>query len=249
MLAGLVGSFPVDASPPRTGALVAAGGRTQAGALGAAAAVLLLIPFAGFLKDLPLATLAAILIFIAVRLFDGRDLAAIYHFNLFEFGLAAVTLLAVVLIGVEQGIGVAVGLAILDRIRLSSQPQLHVMGRIPGTTSWTRPALDATAETVPGVLVVLFATPLWYANAVALPRAGVRRFGGVPRDRACFVLDAIGMSDIDFTGIRPCARSSTSCERDGIAFGVARAGVHASTTACSAAASRRASARTTSSRV
>ena len=35
--AGLVGSFPVDASPPRTGAVATAGGRTQAGALGAAA--------------------------------------------------------------------------------------------------------------------------------------------------------------------------------------------------------------------
>ena len=32
--AGLVGAFPVNASPPRTGAVATAGGRTQAGALG-----------------------------------------------------------------------------------------------------------------------------------------------------------------------------------------------------------------------
>ena len=36
VVSGLVGSFPVDASPPRTGAVATAGGRTQAGALGAA---------------------------------------------------------------------------------------------------------------------------------------------------------------------------------------------------------------------
>ncbi len=36
VLAGLVGAFPVDASPPRTGAVATVGGRTQAGALGAA---------------------------------------------------------------------------------------------------------------------------------------------------------------------------------------------------------------------
>src|SRR6202034_111647 len=41
VIAGLVGSFPVDASPPRTGAVAAAGGRTQAGALGAALAIVL----------------------------------------------------------------------------------------------------------------------------------------------------------------------------------------------------------------
>ena len=88
------------------------------------------------LKDVPLTTLAAILIYVALRLFKPGDLRAIARFDLFEFGLTAVTLLAVVLIGVEQGIGVAVGLAILDRIRLSARPQLHVLGRIPGTTSW-----------------------------------------------------------------------------------------------------------------
>ena len=115
VLAGLVGSFPVDASPPRTGAVVTAGGRTQAGALGAALVIVLLIPVADVLEDVPLATLAAVLIFVAIRLFKPRELRAIARFDLFEFGLTTVTLLAVVLIGVEQGIAVAVGLAILDR--------------------------------------------------------------------------------------------------------------------------------------
>ena len=137
VLAGVFGSFPVDASPPRTGAVASAGGRTQAGPLGAAVIVLLLIPFAGVLKDVPLATLAAILIFVALRLFHVRDLVAIARFDLFEFALAAITLLTVVLIGVEQGIAAAVLLAILDRVRLTAQPQLHVLGRVAGSTSWT----------------------------------------------------------------------------------------------------------------
>ena len=147
--AGLVGSFPVDASPPRTGAVVRAGGRTQAGALGAALVILLLIPVANVLKDVPLATLAAVLIYVAIRLFKPADLRAIARFDLFEFGLAVVTLLAVVLIGVEQGIGVAVGLAILDRIRLSARPQLHDLGRLPGTTSWAPLSAEPSATNCP----------------------------------------------------------------------------------------------------
>ncbi len=166
VVAGLVGSFPVDASPPRTGAVATAGGRTQAGALGAALVVVLLIPVADVLRNVPLATLAAVLIFVAIRLFNPRDLRAIARFDPFEFGLTAITLLTVVLVGVEQGIGVAVGLAILDRIRLSAQPQLHVLGRMPGTTSWAPLSADLPAAELPGVLVLLFATPLWYANAV-----------------------------------------------------------------------------------
>ena len=102
-LAGFIGAFPVNASPPRTGAVATAGGRTQAGALGAAVAVVILIPFAGVLKDVPLATLAAILIFVVLlRLFSVNDLIAIYRFNRFEFALAAVTLLTVVFVGVKR---------------------------------------------------------------------------------------------------------------------------------------------------
>ncbi len=227
VLSGLGGSFPVDASPPRTGAVVAAGGRTQAGPLGAAACVALLVPFAGILKDLPLATLAAILIYIALRLFKGSELAAIYRFNRFEFALSAVTLLAVVLIGVEQGIGVAVGLAILDRIRLNARPQLHVLGRVPGTTSWQRPELEPSAEQVPGVVVVLFATPIWYANAIRFRDevfAAVRR--PAPQPLRVLVLDAVGMNDIDFTGTGALTQVVDRCERDGVTFAIARAGVH-----------------------
>jgi high affinity sulfate transporter 1 len=226
VLAGLMGSFPVNASPPRTGAVVTAGGRTQAGALGAAAVVILLIPFANVLKDVPLATLAAILIFVALRLFRVRDLIAIARFNLFEFGLAAVTLLTVVLVGVEQGIGVAVGLAILDRIRLSARPQLHVLGRLPGTTSWQRSALDPSAEQVPGIMVALFATPIWYANAVRFRDEVSDALARAPGPVRVFVLDTIGMSDIDFTGTSAMSQVIDLCERDGIAFGIARSGVH-----------------------
>ena len=225
IVAGLVGSFPVDASPPRTGAVADAGGRTQAGALGAAAVVVLLIPIANIFRDVPLATLAAILIYVAYRLFDWRDLAAIFRFNVFEFALAAVTLLAVVLIGIQQGVAVAVVLAILDRIRISARPKLHVMGRIPGTTSWQRRSIEPSAETVPGVLVTIFATPIWYANAEHfrdMVSVALREAAPVH----AFVLDAVGQSDIDFTGTRALSVVLDRCERDGIAFGIARTGDH-----------------------
>ena len=226
IVAGLFGSFPVNASPPRTAAVASASGRTQAAGLGAAAAVVVLVPAAGLLKDVPLATLAAVLIFIAIRIFHVRDLRAIARFDRFELGLAVVTLLTVALVGVEQGIGVAVGLAILDRTRLSARPQLHVLGRIPGTTSWAPLSSEEHAAQVPGVLVVLFATPLWYANAVHFRlqlEASLARALGSPR---LVVLDALGMSDIDYTGARALGEVLDELDRDYISLAVARAGQH-----------------------
>jgi len=226
ILAGLCGSFPVNASPPRTAVVVSAGGRTQAAGLGAAAALALLVPAAGLLKDVPLAILAGVLIFVATRIFHTRELVAIARFDLFEFGLTVITLLTVALVGVEQGIGVAVGLAVLDRTRLSARPQLHVLGRISGTTSWAPLSSAANTAQVPGVLVVLFATPLWYANAVHF-RANVdhalARAEGIPK---LLVLDAMGMSDIDFTGSRALREVLDELDRDHIEIAVARAGTH-----------------------
>jgi len=224
ILAGVVGSFPVNASPPRTAAVASAKGRTQLASLGAAVMLAVLIPAAGLLGDLPVATLAAILLVVAARIFPVSQLSAIARFDPVEAGLAALTLLAVAVIGVEQGIGVAVGLAILDRTRRSAQPQVHVLGRIPGTTSWAPLSTSDDAVQVPGVLALLFATPLWYGNAdlfesqlnVALKR-GVSPVTAV-------VLDVVGMTDIDYTGTLTLARVVDSLHADHVSIAIARMG-------------------------
>ncbi len=179
VVAGLVGSFPVDASPPRTGAVVTAGGRTQAGLLGAAAVVVVLIPIAGVLKDVPLATLAAVLIFIALRLFHVHDLMAIARFDLVEFALAAITLLAVVFVGVEQGIAAAVILAMLDRIRFDAAPPAARARACPREhqldTVGGQPRCGAAAGRA--------GRPLRHADLVRQRRA-LQRGGGGRRGRA-----------------------------------------------------------------
>ena len=226
LVAGLVGAFPVNASPPRTAAVAAASGRTQAAGLGAAAAIALLVPAAGVFKDVPVAALAGVLLYVATRIFHGRDLLAIARFDPFEFALAVITLLTVALVGVEQGIGVAVGLAILDRTRLSARPQLHVLGRIPHTTSWAPISSPEKPVQVRGVLVVLFATPLWYANAVHFRDQLHGALARADRPPRAVVLDAIGMSDLDYTGSRSLRDVLDALDRKHISFAIARAGEH-----------------------
>jgi SulP family sulfate permease len=205
VLAGLAGAFPVDASPPGTAAVASAGGRTQLATLGAAAVVVVLVPAAGLLNDVPLSTLAAVLMFVAIRIFHARDLASVFRFDAWEFGLAVVTLLTVALIGVEQGIGVAVGLAILDRARLSARPHTHIMARVPGSTSWEPFKADRRQIEVAGVLVVL-------SHLSSRPHV--------------LVLDVVGMHDIDFTGARALNGVLDELDRQQITFALTRAGGH-----------------------
>ncbi len=223
ILAGLAGSFATNASPARTGAVAAAGGRTQFAGLAAAAGVVLVVPAAGLLKDVPVATLAAILIFVATRLFHVGQLASVFRFDRWEFGLAIVTLLTVALVGVEQGIGVAVGLAILDRTRLSARPRSYVLGKIPGTTSWEPLGRSQGPETVPGVVVVQWLAPVYYANAAVFQAEINRAIAAASRPPSVLVLDADAITDIDYTGTKTVHALVDELERSHITLAVARA--------------------------
>ena len=69
ILAGLIGGFPVDASPPRTAVVSETGGRSQLAGLVAAAIVLVLLAFGtSLLRHVPQAALAGVLLFVALRI-------------------------------------------------------------------------------------------------------------------------------------------------------------------------------------
>ena len=223
ILAGLAGSFAANASPARTGAVASAGGRTQFAGLAAAAGVVLVIPAAGLLKDVPVATLAAILIFVATRLFHVGQLASVFRFDRWEFGLAIVTLLAVAFVGVEQGIGVAVGLAILDRTRRSARPHSYVLGKIPGTTSWEPMGSPQSPQTVPGVVVVQWLAPVYYANAAVFRAEIHKAIAAASHPPAVLVLDADAITDIDYTGTKTVRALVDELEHSHVTVAVARA--------------------------
>ena len=224
--AGLVGAFPVNASPPRTAAVAEAGGRTQAAGLAAAGG-----PGPARAGRRCARGRAARRARRHPRLRrhpdrarprPGRDRtlrprrARPHPRHAARGGL----------VGVEQGLAVAVGLAILDRTRRSARPQLHVLGRIPETTSWVPLSADEDAEQLPGVLVVLFATPLWYANAAHFRAQLEESLARGTGELRVVILDAIGMSDVDYTGAHALARALDHLDQRHVAFAVARAGSH-----------------------
>ncbi len=223
VVAGFFGAFAVNASPARTSAVAGVGGKTQVSSLGAAGAVVLLIPAAGLLKDVPLATLSAVLIFVAIRIFRVRDLRTVLHFSTWEFGLALITLLAVALVGVEQGIVVAVALAIILRVHLSSRPGSYELGRIPGTTSWEPLGLHPDTKPTPGVIAFLFAASLYFANAEYFRASVNKSLSEATSPTTLFILDTAAMDDIDYTGSRALTQVMDTLERSHITFAVARA--------------------------
>jgi sulfate permease, SulP family len=223
LAAGLSGSFAVNSSPPRTQVATAAGGRSQlTGVIAAALVFGVVLAATGLLKDLPEATLGAILIFIATRLFRAGDLKSILRFDRLEFALAVATLLAVSLFGIETGVVVALLLSLADRTRRAARPSGVILGREPGTDHWIPPDVGQPTEQVAGVLVYLIYAPLWYGNAEYIRLRILQMLDSAAEPIRALVLDANGMSDIDYTGVRMLGELVAELERRKVATAIAR---------------------------
>jgi sulfate permease, SulP family len=225
--ASFVGAFPIDSSPPRTAVVASSGGRSQVASLVAVGVIVLLIMFfATALTDLPKATLGAILTFVGSRIIHVKALAAVWPYDKFEFLLAIFTLFAVIVLGTEYGILIAIVLAILERTRLSARPKDAVLGKVAGTTSWValRDKVAGAAE-IPGVKVIAFGAPLYFANASTF-RDRMRALLEADDAPKAIVFDAEAVDDIDFTGAAAVKHVAQELKRKQVTFAVARLREH-----------------------
>jgi sulfate permease, SulP family len=220
VVAGLAGAFPVNASPARTTVVRLAGGRTKMVGLVAVVGAVAFSPLATYARDIPLAVLAGVLIFVASRLVKIHQLIKVLRTSRVEFALAMVSCLGVVILGVELGLAVAVGLAILDRTSRSARPRMLVLGRREGTTSW-EPLDTKSVEPVDHVLVVLFDEPLYFANAGVFRRE-IHQLLLENRETEHLVIDAVAMADCDYTGLVTLAQVVGDLAHD-VSVSVARA--------------------------
>jgi sulfate permease, SulP family len=224
LLAGFAGSFAVDASPPRTAVVASAGGRTQVVSLAAAGAVVLVLAVATrLLKDLPEAALAAVLMFVATKLFRFGVVRSIFRFNVVEFVLAMITLVVVVFVGIEQGVVAAALLALAQRTRLAARPRDAVLGREPGTDHWVQTDVGRPTEQVPGVVVYLLYGALWYGNATHVIERAREVISAAPPPVRLLVLDGDAIPDIDYTGAQALGGLIAQLEREGVHVAIARA--------------------------
>jgi len=218
--ASLVGAFPVNASPARTTVTRIAGGTTKLPGLVAVTLAVALAPFAGELKDLPLAALAGVLFFVASRLIKVAELKQVFSSSRTEFLLAAISLLGVVLVGVEQGLAIAVGLAILEQTWRSARPSMVEMGRRHGTTSW-EPYNQRGVDRVDHILAILFDQDIYFANAGVFRTKLHELLSKYPKTKHVIV-DAVAISDIDFTGMTVLAQVVADLAQDSISVSFAR---------------------------
>jgi high affinity sulfate transporter 1 len=197
--AGFFQGFPVSTSGSRTAVAEQAGAKTQVtGLVGAAAIVLMLVLVPGLLKNLPNPTLAAVVIAASLSLADIPGTVRLWHQRRVEFLLSITAFLGVALLGVLEGIAVAVALSIFNVFRRAWWPYQTTLGRVPGMPGQHDRQLHPNAEELPGAVIFRFDAPLFFANARTF-RDEVRRLANAePRPR-WILIAAEPITDVDTT--------------------------------------------------
>jgi sulfate permease, SulP family len=197
-VAALSGTFVVNGSPTKAQMVDSAGGRSQLAQLTTAAVVLIvLLLLTGPLAYLPDAALAAVVFLIAIGLVDVSGMRRILAARRHEFAVALLTTAAVVVLGVEYGIVLAVIASIIDHLRHSYNPRNGVLVKSPAG-HWQPAPVAPGARTEEGLVVFRFGTSLYYANAARL-LDDVTALVGQGGPLRWMVLDCAAIGDIDYT--------------------------------------------------
>jgi high affinity sulfate transporter 1 len=201
VLSGLFQGFATSASSSRTAVAMAVGARSQMAGLVAALGVVVIVVFApGVVSDIPAPTLAAIVITASFTLFDWKSVVWLWRVRRSEFILMMGAFLGVLILGVLEGIGVAIVLSLANFVRKVWRPHSTELGRVPGVPGFHDRERHPEADIVPGLLIARYDAPIFFANA---PDFGRRlqqliRSAGRPIERVILVGNAI--TDIDTTG-------------------------------------------------
>jgi len=220
LLAGFLGAFPLNASPPRTAIVAATGGVSQLSALVCAGLALALAAFGGgLLAHVPHAALAGVLLFVAQRIFRVGTMADVWRRSRPEFALVVATMLALLVLPIEQGVALGVILSLLHGVWTTTRARLVEFERIPGTSIWWPTSALQHGERAPGVRVVGLQAPLSFLNAYAIQQE-IRAYHQA--ETRLLVIEANAVVEIDYTGATILAAMVKRLRAEGVDVAFAR---------------------------
>ena len=200
LAAGFFQGFPISSSSSRTPVAESAGARTQLSSLVAAAAIALLLLFApGLLRYVPQTALAAVVIAAAIGLFEIAELRRIYRVQRWEFWLSMLCFAGVAGFGAIPGISLAIVVAVIEFLWDGWRPHSAVLGKVEGIAGFHDVSRYPQARLVPGLVILRWDAPLFFANAELFRARVLRAVAAAPQPVHWLVLAAEPVTSVDVT--------------------------------------------------
>ena len=199
LAAGLFQGFPVSTSGSRTAVAERSGSKTQlTGVTGAVLILLMLVLLPGLFRNLPQPALAAVVMTASISLADIPGTVRLWHQRRTEFYLSLAAFLGVAFLGVLPGIGIAVGLSILNIFRRAWWPYETVIGRVPGYEGFHDIRVHPDAKHLPGLVIYRWDAPLFFANVRPF-RDNIRHLALAEPKPRWIIIAAEPITDVDTT--------------------------------------------------
>ncbi|XP_059317646.1 probable sulfate transporter 4.2 isoform X1 [Lycium ferocissimum] len=113
---------------------------------------------------IPQCALAAIVISAVIGLVDYDEAKFLWRVDKKDFLLWTITCMTTLLLGIEIGVLVGVGVSLAFVIHESANPHIAVLGRLPGTTIYRNTQQYPEAYTYNGIVIVRIDAPIYFAN-------------------------------------------------------------------------------------
>ena len=203
LAAALGQGYPVAGGLSQSAVNDKAGARTSLALVFASLTLALCLLFlTGLLENLPKAVLAAVVLTAVAGLLDFAALARMWRVSRLDFYAAAIALVAVLLLGILQGILLAALASILMLLARVSRPHVAFLGRIPGTNSYSDLARHPDNEALLGVMAFRPEASLIYVNADAVLETVLNRLNAEGSGVRLVVCDLSASPYVDLAGAR-----------------------------------------------
>jgi MFS superfamily sulfate permease-like transporter len=223
LVAGISQGLPVGASDSRTAINDQMGARTQVSGLITAVVIALVLLFLTQpIQYLPTATLGAVIVVAALGLINFDDWRGLVRISRVEVGIALITMVGVITVGVLRALLLAVALSVVDAVRRSATPHDAVLGWVERLDRYADVRLHPSAQVVPGVLIYRLDDRLFFANASYVEGRIREAISGAPTPVRWLVFNAESLNHVDATGVRMLIDLVESLRRESITFVFAR---------------------------
>jgi sulfate permease, SulP family len=204
LFAALGHGYPVAGGLSQSAVNDRAGARTPLALVFASLTLAICLLFlASYLENLPKAVLAAIVFTAVLGLIDVGGLLRMWQISKSDFFAAFIALVAVLLLGILQGILLAAAASVLILLARASQPHVAFLGRIPGTNSYSDMARHPENERLPHVLIFRPEASLLYVNAEFVSQTVLERLNFIGKTGIRMIVCDLSASPfVDLAGSR-----------------------------------------------
>lgn len=218
LMAAFGHGYPVAGGLSQSAVNDKAGARSQLSLLFASLTLALCLLFlTEFLENLPKAVLAAVVVTAVAGLVDVPALVRMWRVSRIDFFAAAIALVAVLLLGILDGILTAALASILLLVARASRPHVAFLGRIPGTDIYSDSARHPENEALPGVIAFRPEASLMYVNADSVLEAvRARLHEAGPAEIRLVVCDLSASPFVDLAGSRMLQELERELDAHGI---------------------------------